>query len=240
LETGTIKEFSFYSNALAEELKLYIYLPADYTPMMTYPVIIAADGKDYIQLGRVSGVMNELIENGDIDDTIFVAIPYKSVQDRRDKYLPSGIKHEAYLTFLTEELLPYLDANYSTEDAPEARTLIGDSQAATISLLAALRHPEKFHHIIMHSPYVNEEVMEIVRKVHNVKDYTVYHAIGKKETEVRTTDHQIKDFLTPNRELHALMVAREFNVYYVELEGDHTWKTWQPDLHRAFIQNFLL
>lgn len=240
METGTVKEFTFYSQALAEELKIYIYLPASYTPMMKYPVMIAADGKDYIQLGRVSRIMNELIEEGDIDEVIFVAIPYKSVQDRRDKYLPSGVKHEAYLTFLADELLPYLEAHYSTEDAPEARTLLGDSQAATVSLLAALRHPEKFHHVIMHSPYVNEEVMEIVRGVHNVEDYTIYHAIGKQETEVHTTDHKIKDFLTPNRELHALMVARDFKTYYAELDGGHTWKTWQPDLRRAFIKNFLL
>ncbi len=238
MNTGTIKEFSFHSTALDETLNLYIYVPSSYTPMMNYPLIIAADGKDYIQLGRISSVMDHLIEDGDIDEAVIVAVPYKSVQDRRDKYLPKGIKHQAYLQFLKHELLPYMHENYCLSDDADDRTLIGDSQAATVSLLGALAFPDTFGHVIMHSPLVNEDVLSIVQNTTDVKAVKMYHAVGKGETEVRTTDHKIKDFLTPNRTLHALLVEKGFDTFYKELEGDHSWKTWQPDLKQAFIKNF--
>lgn len=238
VNTGTIKEVSFHSDALDETLNLYIYIPSSYTPMMNYPLIIAADGKDYIQLGRISSVMDHLIEDGDIDEAIIVAIPYKSVQDRRDKYLPQGSKHQAYLHFLKEELLVYMHEQYNLSDDADDRTLIGDSQAATVSLLGALAFPNTFGHVIMHSPLVNDDVLAIVQNATDVQAVKLYHAIGKGETEVRTTDHRIKDFLTPNRTLHALLVEKGFTTFYKELEGDHSWKTWQPDLKQALIKNF--
>lgn len=52
LERGTVKDVTFFSNALNEELELLIYIPANYSPLYEYNILIASDGKDYFQLGE--------------------------------------------------------------------------------------------------------------------------------------------------------------------------------------------
>ncbi|WP_332650392.1 alpha/beta hydrolase [Lysinibacillus sp. 54212] len=238
MEKGTVKDFTFYSEALQEELQLLIYIPANYTPLYKYNILIASDGKDYFQLGGIPRLADELIDDYEIEHLIIVGVPYKSVHDRKLKYIPSGEQHEAYLRFLAHELVPYLDGEFSTNALGACRGLIGDSMAATVSLLAAIKYPNVFGKAILHSPYVDELVMERVRQAQHYEALSVYHVIGTDEDEVVTTDKTVKDFLTPNRELHSLMVEMDFNTFYDEFKGNHTWKYWKPDLKRALIENF--
>ncbi len=235
---GSITTELFFSDALQEELKLLIYTPADFTPMLSYPVAIASDGNDYFQLGSLSRILDEKIEDGDIDEHVVVGIPYKSVEDRREKYMPSGKKHEAYLTFLAHELIPYLQEHYAVSNVADEHILMGDSQAATVSLLGLIRYPEVFQQAILHSPQITDEVLHYVQNIPEGIDYHIYHAIGTGEYEVHTKDGQIKDFLTPNRTLKNALHQKKIDYNYVELEGNHTWKTWKPDLPNAIMRIF--
>ena len=237
---GTITDVEFYSEALQETLELLIYLPANYSPFYKYSVLIASDGKDYFQLGRISRVADEYLENEEIENLIIVGVPYKNVEDRRRKYLPSGDLHEAYLRFLAHELVPYLDAHYSTYQIGMSRALIGDSQAATVSLLAAIAYPNVFGKVIMQSPYVDDNVIKKVQEVKDPHAFSIYHVIGLEETQVVTMNKTIKDFLSPNRDLHKLILSKGISNFYEEFQGQHSWKYWQRDLRRAILQNFSL
>ncbi|MFC7685617.1 alpha/beta hydrolase [Ureibacillus sp. GCM10028918] len=238
MEHGTIKDVSFFSTSLNEEQELLIYVPANYTPLNKYNILIASDGKDYFQLGGITRLADQLLDDYEIENIIIVGIPYKSVNDRRKKYIPTGELHEAYLRFLAHELVPYLDNEFSTYQLGSSRGVIGDSMAATVSLLAALRYPTIFGKAMLQSPYVDEHVLEIVEASNNMNAVSVYHVIGKEEDKVLTTDKQIKDFLTPNRQLHSLLSTKGYKTFYEEFNGNHTWKYWKPDLKRALIENF--
>lgn len=238
MDTGSITNLDFYSKELQEDLHLYIYVPANYTPLYKYNILIASDGKDYFQLGGITRLADQLIDNYEIENVIIVGVPYKSIKDRRSKYIPSGEKHEAYLRFLAHELVPYLDETYSTYHMGSRRALIGDSMAATVSLMTALKYPNIFGKVIMQSPYVDSVVLEKVAQFDQPDALSIYHIVGKGEKEVITTDKSIKDFLTPNRELHELMLKKGYSSFYDEFNGDHTWKYWKPDLKRALIENF--
>ncbi|WP_108584287.1 esterase family protein [Paenisporosarcina sp. OV554] len=240
MSKGTIQDVTLYSDALQEDMQLLIYIPANYSPLYKYTVIIANDGKDYFQLGRISRVADELLENKEIENIIIVGIPYKSVEDRTKKYHPSGEQHSSYLRFLAHELVPYLDETYPTYQIGMGRALIGDSLAATVSLLAAVKYPNIFGKVLLHSPMVNEEVLSQVENIRTPHSFSVYHIIGTGEDKVKTTNGQIENFLIPNRQLNSLMQEKGFSLFYDEFEGDHTWKHWQPDLKRAIKMNFSL
>ena len=240
MSKGTIQDVTLFSDALQEDMQLLIYIPANYSPLYKYTVLIANDGKDYFQLGRISRVADELLENKEIENMIIVGVPYKNVQDRTKKYHPSGEQHIAYLRFLAHELVPYLDETYPTYQIGMGRALIGDSLAATVSLLAAVKYPNIFGKVILHSPMVNEEVLSQVENIRTPHSFSVYHVIGKGEEEVKTTNGKIENFLKPNRLLNSLMQEKGFSLFYDEFEGDHTWKHWQPDLKRAIKMNFSL
>ncbi|RHW39841.1 esterase family protein [Lysinibacillus yapensis] len=238
MNQGTIKEVSFYSHSLEEEEELLIYIPANYTPLNKYNILIASDGKDYFQLGGITRLADELLDNYEIENIIIVGIPYKSVEDRRQKYIPTGKLHDAYLRFLAHELVPYLDEEFSTFQMGSTRGVIGDSMAATVSLLAALKYPNIFGKAILQSPYVDDYVLKSVENSPAKTALSIYHIIGTGEDEVLTTDKKIKDFLSPNRALHELIVSKGFKTFYEEFDGNHSWKYWKPDLRRALIENF--
>jgi len=238
MSKGTIQDVTLFSDALQEDMQLLIYIPANYSPLYKYTVLIASDGKDYFQLGRISRVADELLENKEIENIIIVGIPYKSVEDRNNKYHPSGEQHDSYLRFLAHELVPFLDEKYPTYQIGMGRSLIGDSLAATVSLLAAVKYPNIFGKVILHSPMVNKEVLSKVENIRTPHSLSVYHIIGTGEDEVKLSNGKIENFLKPNRDLNSLMQEKGFLVFYDEFIGDHTWKHWQPDIKRAIKMNF--
>ncbi|AXH98531.1 esterase family protein [Sporosarcina sp. PTS2304] len=236
MNPGKIEEITFFSEALQEEMELLLYLPSRYSPLYKHNIILASDGKDYFQLGRIGRVADELMEEEMIEPVIIVGIPYQSVSERRRMYHPEGDRNEAYIRFLAHELIQYIDETYPTYQIGSSRMLIGDSLAASVSLLTALKYPNCFGKVVLHSPFINEHVLEAVRSNANPSALSIYHVIGKQETQVATTADGRLDFLTPNRELHKLIKEKGFPHFYMELEGDHTWKTWQPDIRRAILE----
>lgn len=238
MDKGTIKDVTFFSNALNEELELLMYIPANYSPLYEYNILIASDGRDYFQLGGIPRLADQLIDDYIIENVIIVGVPYKNAADRRRKYIPTGDQFEAYMRFLAHELVPYLDEEFSTPQMGSSRALIGDSMAATISLLAAIHYPNIFGKAILQSPYVDEHVLQAVRDAKHTDLLSTYHIIGLREKEVILKDKTVKDFLTPNRALHELFVERGIETFYEEIDGNHTWVSWKPDLKRALIEIF--
>lgn len=238
MERGTVKDITFFSNALNEELELLIYIPANYSPLYEYNILIASDGKDYFQLGGIPRLADELIDNYMIENTIIVGVPYKNYADRKRKYTPTGDQFEAYMRFLAHELVPYLDEEFSTAQVGGGRALIGDSMAATISLMTAIHYPNIFGKAVLQSPYVDKHVLQAVHHAKNIDILSLYHIIGLQENEVVFKDNTVQDFLTPNRELHELFVERGIKTFYEEFDGNHTWTYWKPDLKRALIETF--
>jgi enterochelin esterase-like enzyme len=236
--TGIIKEQTFYSTALEEELTMLIYLPENFSPLYKYSLLIAQDGQDYFRLGRVGRQVEALLKNEEIENIIVVGIPYHNVEERKEKYHPSGAKFHNYVRFLAHELVPYLDQEFPTYQVGHGRALIGDSLGATVSLLTGLTYPNIFGKLILQSPYVNNDVLQAVKEFTSTTRPTIYHQIGKKETAVKTTDGSIEDFLVPNRELKAAITEKGFSYTYEEFDGDHTWKYWQPALTPIFKEMF--
>lgn len=237
MKTGTVQDIKFYSEELGEERQLLIYLPHNYSPLYKYTVLIASDGKDYFQLGRIPRVIDGLLEEGEIENVIVVGVPYNSVKERHEIYHPSGERTNAYMRFLAHELVPYLDANYPTYQVGNGRALIGDSLAATISFMTAAKYPNIFGKAILQSPYVDDRVLDIARNTDS-KAFSIYHIIGLQEVEVKMTTGEVADFLKPNRDLNKVFTERGFEYFYDEFNGNHSWKFWQPDLKRVMKMNF--
>ncbi|WLR51629.1 esterase family protein [Bacillus tianshenii] len=239
MDRGKIVEDRFHSKALDEEVELITYFPPSYSPLYKYHIVVAQDGRDYFNLGRLATTADKLYNEREIANAIIIGIPYKDKYDRRDKYHPNGEKNSAYIRFLAHELAPYLDEKYTTYQMGYGRVLMGDSLGATVSLMAGLLYPNTFGNIVMHSPFVNEEIIEKVKSFPNPYLLNLYHIIGTGEDKVKTTDGTIKDFLTPNRQLSDVIEERGFDYFYEEFEGNHMWRYWQPDIARS-LQHMLV
>jgi enterochelin esterase-like enzyme len=235
---GTIKELTLHSRELDEDVQLLVYLPANFSPLYKYSLLIAQDGQDYFQLGRIARLADEYLFQREIENLIIVGIPYKDVEDRSKKYHPDGSQNHKYMRFLAHELVPYLDKEYPTYQMGSTRALIGDSLGGSISLMTALQYPHTFGKVLLQSPYVDEHVLELVLDFSDGQLLQLYHVIGDQETEVQTTNGNVKDFLTPNRELSKIISEKPITYFYEEFSGNHTWTYWQPDLRRALKMLF--
>jgi len=235
---GTIKELTFQSLELGEDLQLLVYLPANFSPLYKYSLLIAQDGRDYFQLGRIGRLADEFLFEREIENIIIVGIPYKDVKDRQQKYHPDGDQNQQYIRFLAHELVPFLDKEFPTYHMGSTRALIGDSLGATVSLMTALQYPHTFGKVLLQSPLVNEKMLKLVKDFSEAQLVEIYHVIGTQETEVTTTDGRISDFLSPNRKLSKMISEKPFTYFYEEFNGNHTWTYWQPDLRRALKMLF--
>ncbi|MGJ7919615.1 alpha/beta hydrolase [Neobacillus sp. LXY-4] len=230
---GSVQDYSIYSNKLGEEVNFLVYLPASYSPLYKYHVLIAQDGADYFQLGRITAFTEELLYHNEIERVIIVGIPYKNGKDRLEKYHPAGSKMTSYLQFLVQELVPFIDKEFPTYQMGLGRALIGDSLAGYISFMAALTYPHTFGKVALQSPYAHDTLLSTVKQFSGTPILQIYHVIGTEETSVKTTRGQQENFIEPNRVLSGLLKEKGFPYFYQEFNGDHTWTFWQQDVKRA-------
>ena len=118
----------------------------------------------------IDETLSHLIRNGDVPPTIVVGI--SNTQNRHSEYFPqkpfesqtkarqdsliahakrgqnslfaSPIYSDRYLSFLVDELKPFVDERYATETTPEHTFIGGSSMGGLISLYALTEYPEVF------------------------------------------------------------------------------------------------
>lgn len=227
-------EKEIQSEHLDEALTLKFYQPEEIDSIYETNICIMQDGNDYFNLGRIATLSDELHDDFDITNTIFVGIHYLDRFDRREKYHPDGKQHENYKKFLMNEVIPMIKEQLPINPLGENWALMGDSLAGTLAFLVATQNLNTFDYVIMQSPLVDESVIHAAEKLDLNNDLEIYHTIGLNETEVGTTVDGKIDFVTPNKRLNEILKTKKLTYHYHELnDGFHTWKYWQKDLPRA-------
>jgi len=190
---------------------LRVYLPAGYAESeRSYPVLYALDGR--IRFDLITERLDELGV-----DVIVVAIDATSNARREiDFVIPGAL---AYTQFLTEELIPWADANYRTD--PAQRTLAGHSLAGLLSALMLLfEDPEQrqFNAFLISDasfwdkPEKTRTLIERLRVSTDTMPVTLFIAAATKGN------------LEGTREFHSLMQDNSFedlNMYYKVYDTNH-------------------
>lgn len=157
---GVIDEL--YSQELAEKRILNIYLPEGYQQNDTikYPVIYLLDGsadEDFIHIvGLVQFNSFEWVNQ--VSKSIVVGIA--TVDRRRDFTFPTTIiedknkfpssgSSDNFITFIENELQPFIDKKYNTNNS---KTIIGQSLGGLLTTEILLKKPTLFNKYIIISP----------------------------------------------------------------------------------------
>ncbi len=159
--------------------RIQVLLPRNYPrPEYKYPVLYTTDGQNVFTPGGTFGcwdlneTVGDLINRAEIPEIIVVAID--NSPERLREYLPSEVQFQsrhgrmdAYLEFLTGELVPQIDSLYETIAEPEGRSHLGSSLGGLVSL-GTLTRTNSFHSAICMSPsfwidldYFTEEVLSL-------------------------------------------------------------------------------
>ncbi len=141
---GHTQSYQIESSILGETRRVFIHLPPSFdksAPSRRYPVTIVFDGEWLMK--PVVTVSNVLIEEGQIPESVIVAVHNTSGETRLRDLTPPGVSvsgsslHEGgdrFLHFIERELLPALDSQFRT-GAP--RTLVGTSSGGFLATYAA-------------------------------------------------------------------------------------------------------
>jgi len=150
------KKERLFSKVLNEERTLNVYLPQSYEASdQKYPVLFVLDADNMLSFARIVGTTGEQSEFGNIPEMIIIGI--QNVDRERDMfpvkvdYWPNSGGADKFLRFLSEELIPYVNRQYRTENFC---LLYGASNAGLFVVHTLLNQPDLFDAYIAASPTV--------------------------------------------------------------------------------------
>lgn len=208
------KTITIKSNILEETRALNIYLPSSYSTesLKTYPVIYLLDGSRNEDFIHVSGIVQfgsfswinmvpESIVVGieNIDRQRDFTYPSKNKLDQKE--FPSSGQSEKFISFLEQELQPYIDATFRTTTM---KTIIGQSLGGLLATEILFEKPYLFDNFIIVSPSLwwdDEKLLDRQPKPFDSKK-SIFIAVGKEGEVMERTAKELFDLLKKNRKQH--------------------------------------
>ncbi len=202
-EQVSIINTSFFILQLNRSRRVWVYLPPGYAKTQQhYPVLYMHDGQNlfdeqtaaYGQEWGVDETIDSLIAKGKTA-AIVIGIdnggetrmseynPYTFIlkgENESKTFLPEG---DAYLSFITETLKPYIDKNYRTLSSKENTAIAGSSMGGLISYYAALKYPQVFGKVGVFSPafWTAPQIKELTAAVTTTVNSKFFFYMGQNE-----------------------------------------------------------
>ncbi|MBZ4222229.1 enterochelin esterase [Bacillus wiedmannii] len=202
--SGKIETYSFHSTILNNTRKIHIYTPHDYSHTShLQELFIVFDGNSFINNLSIAKTLNYLIYEKEIPSCIAVAI---EPVDRLEELT----YNDKMNTFLTEELLPWIQARYHVYQEKNHTTIAGFSLGGLAAFYAALQNPHVFGNVLSMSgsvhwkkdgyenqiPWIENQISSIDS---NTSQTHFYIAAGELEN---------KPLLTANRRLYKALKGK--------------------------------
>ena len=151
--------YTLASTAFGGDVAYMVYLPKGYSADQRYPVWYAMHGyssteKMWLSDAGVGKVADDLIAEGKQMPMVMV-FPYTRYDDAKtiEADLADGTLGPSRMEcFLCDELIPYIDAHYSTITSPDGRFIGGFSMGGLFALQIGLHQPTLFSKIGAYSP----------------------------------------------------------------------------------------
>ncbi|SEP24705.1 alpha/beta hydrolase-fold protein [Mucilaginibacter sp. OK283] len=148
---GNVQQIFFPSKSTNTQRRAFVYTPPGYDKERSrkYPVLYLQHGwgedeTAWSNQGHANLIMDNLIAEGKIKPFIIV-MTYGMTNDIKMK--PGGLrdfKIDAFETVLTDELVPYVDANFRTVADRAHRAMAGLSMGGMETHLITLAKPDEF------------------------------------------------------------------------------------------------
>ena len=206
------------STILNEERPILVYTPNDYNNTETkYPILYLLDGGAHYL--HACGILQILSRSGRIPQMIIIGIP--NTHRNRDftptisDDLPGSGGGDKFLTFLKEELVPFVNSNYRTQPY---RILFGHSLTGMFDIYTLATHKDLFNAFIVASPYLmyDDEIalksLESFLKDSPELSHSIYITIGNEPDYFASLDKLSNLFDTYSPE--------KLNWKYVKMENE--------------------
>jgi enterochelin esterase-like enzyme len=153
--SGQIMPFERNISTIAggENLRFNVYLPPCYQQSgLRFPYVILLHGMSYseqqwVDIGMIDA-LDEGIRNGTLPPMVLV-MPHMGIIGQYNQFPPDP----SYASYITDELIPLLEANFCLYQHRDYRAIAGISRGGFWAYSIGLHHPELFGAIAGHSGY---------------------------------------------------------------------------------------
>jgi enterochelin esterase-like enzyme len=249
---GTVQRLALPSPALGGRAQeTYVYLPSGYTqhPRRHYPVLYLLHGFPGRPLAFLStvrmGIINDVLTTRHRAQPLILVMPFGSTGTFNDQEWVNGVAAgNNWSTFVSRDLVRYVDAHYRTIATARGRALAGLSEGGYGAINIAVQHPREFSVVESWSGYVRPD------KLHSIfgRDLQLLPANDPRLLVRRAAPSLRKigayfwfysgstdRFRTQNaafaRELTALRVPYKYRLVY----GGHNWAIWRANAAFAYL-----
>ena len=246
---GNVDTIQIQSNYLKKATKFVVIQPSNQVlqnkTQERYPVVylLHGYGGNYAQWSTTAP---QLAKTADDLKIIFVCPDGGKGSWYFDSPIDSSIRYESYIT---KELVPYIDANFPTITDPKSRAITGLSMGGHGGLYLAIRHSDVFGAAGSTSGGVdfrpfpkNWDIKNALGEYEQNKERWYDHTVMRQVELLKNNqlaiilDCGVDDFLIEtNRQMHALLMQKGIPHEYIERPGAHTWPYWTEALPVQFF-----
>ncbi|KAA8485573.1 S-formylglutathione hydrolase FrmB [Arcticibacter tournemirensis] len=237
---ATVDTVDTYSDAMHKHIKAVIVKPVGYNKNQHYPVVYLLHG--------FSGNYRDWVKNvpaiSDYADLHHILIVCPD-GNRGSWYIDSPIDPSSkYETYITAELIPYIDQHYSTMKSRNGRAITGLSMGGHGAFYLAFKHQDVFGAAGAMSggvdlrPFPKNWEMENIlgkysEKPENWEKYSVINLtyLLTPGSLAITFDCGYSDFFFQvNKNLHEQLLERNIPHDFTIRPGGHTWEYWSNSI----------
>jgi enterochelin esterase-like enzyme len=229
VRAGVVSRAAITSRVLREDRTVWIYTPSDSGRARTtaYPLLVLFDGQSYQSLIPTPDILDNLIADGTIPPVIAVFIDNPAGTRERDLNC-----NGEWSTFITTELIPWVEGRYRIDAARARRVVGGYSLGGLAAACAAVQHPEAFGSVIAQSgsfyraPH-GQEPEWVARELARRPRLPIRFALSIGRLETAVIPSRDPSMLTASRHLRDVLLAKGYAVSYRELSSGHEHVAWR-------------
>lgn len=238
IEYGKIETIEYSSETTASVRKANILLPPEYTEEKEYPVLyllhgIGGNHTEWLG-GNPAAIIGNLIAQGEAEEMIIVMPNVRARKNDApnppDIYTTDHFKaFDNFINELKNDLMPYIEANYSVAKGRENTAIAGLSMGGRESLYIGLTMPDVFGYVGAFCPAPGVLPYDVEGGLFAVDDFKLpegYESLimivaGSNDTVVGNWPETYHQTLANNGTEH---------IYYVTA-GGHDFTVWKNGLY---------
>jgi len=233
-QQATVDTVSVYSASMKKDIKTVVIKPAGYKKGgQGWPVVYLLHGYGGSYNNWISKVP-AIASYAGLHQIIIVC-----PDGENSWYINSPVNNSSqFEAFVSQELVNYIDKNYSTLAGNKHRAIAGLSMGGHGALMLGIRHKDVFgaagsmSGALDLTPIVNKyDISKLIGDTIQFKwrDYSVLHLADSISTKgiKLIFDCGVNDFLLQgSRDLHAKLNQQKVPHDYIERPGAHNWPYW--------------
>ena len=236
---ATVDTVLTYSASMHKDIKAVVVRPQDYSSAKKFPVIYLLHGYsgNYADWVNSDPDKTSIKQLSDEYDVIFICADGNYSSWYIDSPVDPAYKYE---TYVSSELVNYVDSHYSTIKNRSGRAITGLSMGGAGALFLAFRHQDVYGACGSMSGGVDlrpfPDNWDIAKRLGSYKDhpdrwaaYSVINLVSllKPNSLAITFDCGSSDFFAGvNKSLHEKLLAAKIPHDYASRPGAHTWEYW--------------